>query len=166
MGGARRVWKTHKIIRSTITCVTAHRYLFDSRSSSHNGVRFISSPLVRVLVHHYLAPRCKGENQQLMADEGGIDMLVTMLDSPQPHLQRQSSKALANLGVNSDNKDRICQAGGVAPLVRLAGSSSPNIAVEAVAALANLAVNGKWGPGWQERGRGASILRMRQEKGM
>lgn len=78
-----------------------------------------------------------------MAEEGGIDELVGMLDSPHPHLQRQSSKALANLGVNGSNKDKICKAGGIQPLVRLAGSKSPNIAVEAVAALANLAVNGK-----------------------
>lgn len=83
-----------------------------------------------------------------MAEEGGIDMLVIMLASPQAHLQRQAAKALANLGVNSGNKQRICRAGGVPPLVRLAGSKNPEVAVEAVAALANLAVNGKrhsWG---------------------
>lgn len=78
-----------------------------------------------------------------MAEEGGIDTLVVMLGSPYPHLQRQASKALANLGVNAKNKERICTAGGVGPLVALAGSNSPGVAVEAVAALANLAVNGK-----------------------
>lgn len=83
------------------------------------------------------------ENQELIAAEGGIDMLVVMLASPHPHLQRQSSKALANLGVNAGNKERICEAGGVPPLVRLAGSKNPGVAVEAVAALANLAVNGE-----------------------
>lgn len=83
------------------------------------------------------------KNQELMAHEGGIDMLVAMLESPHPHLQRQASKALANLGVNSNNKERICKAGGVGPLVKLAHSKSPGVAVEAVAALANLAVNGE-----------------------
>lgn len=78
-----------------------------------------------------------------MAQEGGIDMLVVMLESTHPHLQRQASKALANLGVNPNNKQRICQAGGVGPLVKLAHSKSPGVAVEAVAALANLAVNGE-----------------------
>lgn len=78
-----------------------------------------------------------------MADEGGIDVLVSMLDSPHPHLQRQCSKALANLGVNTGNKYRICKAGAVAPLVKLAASKTPSIAIEAIAALANLAVNGE-----------------------
>ncbi len=78
-----------------------------------------------------------------MAQEGGIDMLVVMLSSTHPHLQRQASKALANLGVNANNKERICHAGGVGPLVNLANSKSPTVAVEAVAALANLAVNGE-----------------------
>lgn len=78
-----------------------------------------------------------------MAEEGGIDMLVAMLGSTHPHLQRQASKALANLGVNANNKERISKAGGVGPLVKLAGSKSPGVAVEAVAALANLAVNGE-----------------------
>lgn len=70
-------------------------------------------------------------------------MLVVMLSSSHPHLQRQASKALANLGVNTNNKERICHAGGVGPLVNLAHSKSPTVAVEAVAALANLAVNGE-----------------------
>lgn len=85
----------------------------------------------------------KAANQELMADEGGVDMLVEMLASTHPHLQRQASKALANLGVNTKNKERICKAGGVSPLVKLADSKSPGVAVEAVAALANLAVNGE-----------------------
>lgn len=84
-------------------------------------------------------------NQELMAAEGGIDMLVVMLTSPHPHLQRQASKALANLGVNAGNKKRICDAGGVPPLVKLAASKSQGVAVEAIAALANLAVNGERG---------------------
>lgn len=89
------------------------------------------------VVHH------AAENQELMAEEGGIEMLVAMLGSTHPHLQRQASKALANLGVNANNKEKISRAGGVAPLVKLAGSSKPGVAVEAVAALANLAVNGE-----------------------
>lgn len=78
-----------------------------------------------------------------MAEEGAIDILVDMLASTHPHLQRQAAKALANLGVNTSNKERICTAGGVVPLVQLASSKSRGVAVEAVAALANLAVNGK-----------------------
>lgn len=82
-------------------------------------------------------------NQQLMAGEGAIEVLVAMLGSSHPQLQRQSSKALANLGVNSGNKDRICKAGALPHLIRLAGSKNCNVAVEAVAALANVAVNGE-----------------------
>lgn len=102
---------------------------------------------------------CIAANQERMADEGGIEMLVTMLDSPHPHLQRQSAKALANLGVNAGNKDKICKAGGVPLLVRLAGAKNPNIAVEAVAALGNLAVNGESSGGrWLDRNRWESSI--------
>lgn len=87
-------------------------------------------------------------NQGLMAEEGAIDILVDMLASNHPHLQRQAAKALANLGVNTPNKERIFTAGGVPPLVQLASSKSRGVAVEAVAALANLAVNG--GPNYDE----------------
>lgn len=35
-----------------------------------------------------------------MATEGGIDMLIDLLESTNEHVQRQAAKALANLGVN------------------------------------------------------------------
>ena len=35
-----------------------------------------------------------------MADDGGIEMLVDLLENPNEHVQRQAAKALANLGVN------------------------------------------------------------------
>lgn len=38
------------------------------------------------------------DNQRLMAEEGGIQCLVQLLDSPSDLIQRQSAKALANLG--------------------------------------------------------------------
>jgi hypothetical protein len=40
------------------------------------------------------------DNQSRMATEGGIDMLIDLLQSPNEHVQRQAAKALANLGVN------------------------------------------------------------------
>lgn len=114
--------------------------------------RAVTGPKMRVtnLLHnarvlHACVPAVHqaAENQERMAEEGGIDMLVDMLASTHPHLQRQASKALANLGVNAKNKERISKAGGVGPLVKLADSKRPGVAVEAVAALANLAVNGE-----------------------
>ena len=36
-----------------------------------------------------------------MAEEGGLDMLITLLGSTSDLVQRQAAKALANLGVNS-----------------------------------------------------------------
>lgn len=113
------------------------------------GLHEVSEKGDKVLALRVYAAACASatshaaKNQELMAQEGGIDMLVAMLESTHPNLQRQASKALANLGVNSNNKERICKAGGVEPLVRLAHSKSPGVAVEAVAALANLAVNGE-----------------------
>ena len=50
--------------------------------------------------------------------------------------------ALANLGVNADNKSKIAKAGGIPKLVHLAGVGSVPVKIEAIAALANLAVNG------------------------
>lgn len=77
-----------------------------------------------------------------MADEGAIDCLITLLDSQSDLIQRQAAKALANLGVNNDNKARIATAGGLVKLLDLAGSKLVSVRIEAVAAVANLAVNG------------------------
>lgn len=35
-----------------------------------------------------------------MANEGGVEMLIELLKSSNEHVQRQASKAIANLGVN------------------------------------------------------------------
>lgn len=40
------------------------------------------------------------ENQKLMAEEGGVAMLITLMTSKNEQIQRQACKALANLGVN------------------------------------------------------------------
>ena len=97
------------------------------------------------------------DNQVKMANDGGIDMLIDLLQSDNEHVQRQAAKALANLGVNGtilrpltcsnaplvSNKEKIAKCGGIKPLIALAKSKHVGVAVEAVAALANLAVNGK-----------------------
>lgn len=78
-----------------------------------------------------------------MAEEGGIECLIGLLSSNNELIQRQSAKALANLGVNADNKPRIASAGGIPKLIALAGTSLIAVKIEAIAALANLAVNGQ-----------------------
>lgn len=92
------------------------------------------------------------DNQRLMADEGAIDCLITLLDSQSDLIQRQAAKALANLGVNNENKPKIADAGGLPKLLRLADSKLISVRIEAIAALANLAVNGKLThiPAWPE----------------
>lgn len=77
-----------------------------------------------------------------MAQEGAIEMLVDLLESKHELIQRQSAKALANLGVNADNKRRIAESGGIPGLIRLAKHSTLSVKIEAIAAIANLAVNG------------------------
>lgn len=77
-----------------------------------------------------------------MAEEGAIECLIQLLTSSNELIQRQSAKALANLGVNADNKPRIAAAGGIPKLIALASTSLIAVKIEAVAALANLAVNG------------------------
>ncbi len=79
-----------------------------------------------------------------MATEGAIDMLITLIGSRNELIQRQSAKAVANLGVNSENKRKIALAGGIPKLVALAQSPLISIKIEAIAALANLAVNGMY----------------------
>ena len=69
-------------------------------------------------------------------------MLVDLLSSDHELIQRQAAKALANLGVNNDNKRKIALAGGIPKLIRLASVHQISVKIEAVAALANLAVSG------------------------
>jgi len=78
-----------------------------------------------------------------MAREGAIGMLTRLLDSDHELIQRQSAKALANLGVNSENKRRIAEEGAIPKLVKLAGVPQVSVKIEAIAAIANLAVNGE-----------------------
>jgi hypothetical protein len=40
------------------------------------------------------------DNQTAMARQGGLEMLITLLATPNEPTQRQAAKALANLGVN------------------------------------------------------------------
>lgn len=78
-----------------------------------------------------------------MAKEGAIEMLVRLLESSEPLTQRQAAKALANLGVNPDNKRKIAVEGGLPKLVDLCASKIVAVKIEAIAAIANLAVNGE-----------------------
>jgi IS4 transposase len=52
------------------------------------------------------------ENQLLMAKEGAIEMLIHLLSNNYELVQRQAAKALANLGVNAENKRKIAECGG------------------------------------------------------
>lgn len=79
-----------------------------------------------------------------MALEGAIGQLVYLLSSNNELILRQSAKALANLGVNADNKRAIADEGGIPRLVKLAAIESIPVRIEAIAALANLAVNGEF----------------------
>lgn len=45
-------------------------------------------------------PYAAADNQETMAKQGGIEMLIGLLGSTSEPVQRQSAKALANLGVN------------------------------------------------------------------
>lgn len=67
--------------------------------------------------------------------------LIALLSCPFDLIQRQAAKALANLGVNHDNKRIIAEAGGLFNLVTLAKTCTVPVKIECIAALANLAVN-------------------------
>lgn len=72
-----------------------------------------------------------------------IEMLIDLLKSTHDLTLRQAAKALANLGVNPDNKRLIAQSEGIPALISLLGTSVLPVKIEVVAALANLAVNGE-----------------------
>ena len=109
-------------------------------AASHRNSR--ACPALRRLAAHALANlSVNSQNQELMAAEGAVEMLLDLLDSGNEVIQRQAAKAIANLSVNHANKLRIGQIGGIAKLVRLAGSHTLQVKVEAIAALGNLAVN-------------------------
>ena len=101
-----------------------------------------------ILYFHALYCNCTtaytADNQILMANEGAIDCLIDLLASQNELIQRQSAKALANLGVSAENKPRIASAGGIPKLIALAGTPIVAVKIEAIAALANLAVNGRF----------------------
>ena len=69
-------------------------------------------------------------------------MLISLLHSTHDLTLRQAAKALANLGVNPDNKRLIAQSEGIPALIKLLGTAVLPVKIEVVAALANLAVNG------------------------
>jgi hypothetical protein len=71
-----------------------------------------------------------------------IEMLIDLLKSSHDLTLRQAAKALANLGVNPDNKRLIAQSEGIPALIGLLGHAILPVKIEVVAALANLAVNG------------------------
>lgn len=79
-----------------------------------------------------------------MAKEGAIEMLIRLLGSDNELIQRQAAKALANMGVNGENKRKIALQGGIPQLIKLAASPQIAVKIEAIAALANLAVSGKF----------------------
>ena len=94
-----------------------------------------------------------------------LTILPSASSASNEHVQRQAAKALANLGVNADNKvtklarpcrrsyshsyslsfaklqATIARKGGITPLISLAETGTEGVQIEAVAALANLAVN-------------------------
>lgn len=51
--------------------------------------------------------RYAADNQRLMAEEGGIECLISLLSSTNELIQRQSAKALANLGVNGNVASQV-----------------------------------------------------------
>ncbi|RHY33483.1 hypothetical protein DYB32_001600 [Aphanomyces invadans] len=91
------------------------------------------------------------DNQTKMANEGGIDMLIHLLQSNNEHVQRQAAKALANLGVNGlvfhtnisyANEIEIAQEGGLKPIIQAAKSDSMELQSQVARALRNLSLGG------------------------
>jgi hypothetical protein len=82
-----------------------------------------------------------GERMSSSSTSTADSALAAAQSSAQEAVQRQASKALANLGVNATNKTLISKLGALPPLITLSRHPNASVSVEAVAALANLAVN-------------------------
>ena len=80
------------------------------------------------------------ENQNAIAEAGGIPPLVAMLGSPSPQMTANASGALAGLcRGNADAQAAISRTGAIAPLCALVRDGSPETKEQAASALWSLA---------------------------
>merc|ERR1711998_85001 len=59
------------------------------------------------------------QNQETIVSEGGLQLLIPLMQSPEQEVQRLAVHSLANLSVNEKNRDRIVDEGALPPLVAL-----------------------------------------------
>ncbi len=80
--------------------------------------------------------------QRQIVDYGGLKLLVPLINSRNPEVQRLSAHALANFSVNSENKEIMAEEGAIEMLVQLLDSDVEQTQRQSAKALANLGVNG------------------------
>lgn len=81
------------------------------------------------------------QNQETIVSEGGLGLLVPLMESKDREVQRLSVHTIANLSVNAKNRHPIVEADSLPALVSMLSSPSSEIQRQSSKALANLAVD-------------------------
>ena len=85
--------------------------------------------------------RNNARSRALIAEAGGIPLLVELLRDGSAKAKKEAAWALGNLACNAANRIAIAEAGGIPPLVELLRAGSAKAKEEAAWALGNLAPN-------------------------
>lgn len=72
------------------------------------------------------------DNELLIAESGGLPVILDAARTSSLELQAQSARALRNLSVNQANKEMLAKLDAVPTLQRLAGSSNERIAQQVI----------------------------------
>jgi len=72
------------------------------------------------------------DNELLIAESGGLPVILDAARTSSLELQAQSARALRNLSVHQANKEMLAKLDGVPTLQRLAGSSNERIAQQVI----------------------------------
>ena len=80
-----------------------------------------------------------GPNQEVIAAEGGVPSLITLLSNNRTEVHRDAAGALWSLGAAPSNQELIAKSGGIVPLVALLAGGSPGAQETAAGAIRSLA---------------------------
>lgn len=110
------------------------RKLVDALKSDSAETQREASGELRLLAKHNM------DNRIVIANCGAIDLLVSLLRSPDTKIQENAVTALLNLSINDDNKVAIANADAIDPLIHVLQTGSPEAKENSAATLFSLSV--------------------------
>merc|ERR1712166_1091732 len=99
-------------------------------------------------------------NQETIVNEGGLSLLVPLMQSSDREVQRLAVHSLANLSVNVKNRPKIVQAETLDVLIGMLSSPLPEVQRQSAKTIANLAVDAPAKPIIVEHGALCPLLEM------